>query len=168
MVVIIAVDILLSKCWIAYINPDPSVSIYLIGVLPFIFIVNLIISGAMYIMKKKYAVYFLINSFVSVIIMYLLFGWATEQNVKKTMEIWNVSINDIKYEIIRNKQDNTFYTSIDLGNGAFRGIEKDQGIVYLRSDTLFFQTIDSIQYFIHDNFIFNFKGTKKEEIKKKL
>jgi len=33
---------------------------------------------------------------------------------------------------------------------------------------LFFLTVDSRHYFIHDGFIFNFKGTKKERIKKVL
>lgn len=100
--------------------------------------------------------------------MYLLFGWAIERNLKRTMEKWNVFSKDAKYEIVRYKKDNTFYISVDFGDGAFKGMEKDRGVVYLRNDTLFFSTVDSSHYFIHDGFIFNFKGTKKERIKKVL
>jgi len=84
------------------------------------------------------------------------------------MEIWNVFSKGEKYEIVRYKKDNTFYISVDFGDGVFQGMEKERGVVHLRNDTLFFLTVDSRHYFIHDGFIFNFKGTKKERIKKVL
>jgi hypothetical protein len=166
--VIIAIDVLLCVCWIFYINPDPSISIYLALVLPSLFLANIIVAGIMYKVNKKYTLHFIINSFVSVLLMYFLFGWAIERNLKRTMEKWNVFSKGVKYEIVRYKKNNTFYLSVDLGNDAFQGMEKDRGFVYLRNDTLFFSTVDSNHYFIHDGFIFNFKGTKKERVKKVL
>lgn len=166
--IIIITDLFLFELWVFYINPSPSVSIYLAFALPFLFLANIVIAGIMYTVRKEYALCFVINSFVSVLLMYLLFGWATERNLKRTMEKWTVSVNDKKYEIVRYKQDDTFYILVDFGDGALQGMGKDRGVVHLKNDTLFFLTVDGMQYFIHDGFIFNFKGTKKERARKML
>lgn len=163
---IIIVELILFQCLLMYIKPNPSLGIYLVIILPILFLVNWIIAGILYKINKKYYKCFVYNSFLSVLLMYLLFSFATFQNIEKYMQTWNVTIKEIEYEIIWYKEDNTFRVSINLGDGFYEGLDMGEGKVHLKNDTIFFIRTDSTYFFIHDNCIYNFMETKKHNLNK--
>lgn len=161
---IIIVELLLFQCFLMYIKPEPSLGIYLVIILPILFFVNWIIAGVMYLIYNEHYKCFIYNSFLSVLLMYLLFSFATYQNIKKHMQTWSVTINKTEYEIIWYKEDNTFRVSINLGDGFYRGLDMGEGKVNLKNDTIFFIRADSTCFSIHNDCIYDFMETKKHNL----
>lgn len=161
---IIIVELILFQCLLMYIKPNPSLSIYLVIILPTLFLINWIIAGILHKINIKYYKYFIYNSFLSVLLMYLLFTFATFQNIEKHMQKWNVTINEVEYEIIWHKKDNTFCVSINLGDGFYKGLDTGEGKVYLKNDTIFFMKTDSSYFYIYDDCIYSFKEIKKHRL----
>ena len=71
--ILLIVDIIIISSAILYYQPDNSISIALLFIIPKIFLANLIIAGILYFIKKYYAIFFIINAFLSPCLLYFLF-----------------------------------------------------------------------------------------------
>ncbi len=58
---LILLDFIVIWLWVKHIDPDPSVSIYSIVLVPTAFIFNLLMAGIAYFINKKYVKIFLMN-----------------------------------------------------------------------------------------------------------
>ena len=100
-------------------DPDASVSIGIILLVPFVFVLNLIIAGVLFFAKKKeYSRVFLINSVISSIIMFYLFGEGVDRHQNKRLEQWTFQKADTTFSVIRWKETKEFSMSYSLNPGS--------------------------------------------------
>ena len=121
----------------------------------------------MYFVKKYYTKFFIFNAFLSSIILYVFFTVYTKINIRKDNKWWKFEINNIDYQIHYMpffELDNNYSVSIVLGKGFFQGC--DRGTVKEKNDTLYFFSVDSTQYYIYKDYLYNYKGNDKIRVKR--
>jgi hypothetical protein len=165
---ILIVDILCVGCWTLYIKPESSESIALIFLIPIVFMANFIIAAVIYFIKKYYTPFFIINAFISSVMMFLFFGWYIEIDKKINTESWEFFIDNTKYDISywSQNRDSTYRITYSYEPGMSFGDSNGRGIVHIKKDTIYFYAVDSTQYYIYNNYLYNFKNTDKVKIKK--
>lgn len=113
------IDFGLIWLWVYQMDPDPSVSIGIILLVPFVFVLNLIIAGVLYYAKKKeYSSIFLINSVTASIIIFYLFGKGIDRHQNKRLEQWTFQKADTTFSLIRWKETNEFSMTYSLNPGS--------------------------------------------------
>ena len=149
-----------------YFQPSPDMTIALIYFIPLVFFANLIIAGIMFFINKYYIRFFLLNAFLSSVILFLGFNWFVEINLKKNLESWDFRINNIDHCIDFRPldEDNIYHVNVSCGKGCSVGY--DWGIVKEQNDTVYFFSIDSTQYYIYKDYLYNFKNIEKIKVKK--
>jgi hypothetical protein len=165
MLIIIIIDILIIYYWILYINPDSSLGIVAVFQIGIVFLVNIIIAIIIYFVKKYYTLFFIANAFISTIIVSFLFYLITERNMKTPEDNWIFYINNkeynINYKFIR-KRALYFITTRD----SMKLLNNDSGVVYIRNDTVYFMSVDSCQYYIYGDTLYNFENIEKIKVEK--
>ena len=163
---IIICDIITAVSWVWHYKPsEASQTMYLIlFMIPIIFSANLIIAGIVYFIKKYYTPFFIFNSFLSSIILYLFFTLYTEIEIRKEYEEWGFKIDKVYYYISHTLEDNNYRTLVSCGKGCFYGY--DRGTVKKQNDTIYFFSVDSAQYYIYKNYLYNFKNIEKIKVKR--
>ena len=71
--ILLAIDIIMIGCWTLYSQPDESMTIILLFIIPMVFLANLMIAGIFYFIKIYYTPFFVINAFLSSFLVYLFF-----------------------------------------------------------------------------------------------
>ena len=123
-------------------DPEPSVSIAIIYLVPFVFVINLIIAGILFLMKKKeYLRLFIENSIIVYIIMFYLFGEGIDRHQNSQLESWEFQKADSTFSVIRWKKTDEFSMSYSLNPGSSWGFldgtcKKENGNWILQTDTL--------------------------------
>jgi len=91
------------------INPDPSGTIGIIILVPLVFIVNIIIAGILFILKRKeYGKLFLINSIIASILTCHLFLKGIDRHLNNELESWEFVKSGKTYSLNRWKNTNEF------------------------------------------------------------
>ena len=98
--ILLIVDIIIISSAILYYQPDNSISIALLFIISKIFLANLIIAGILYFIKKYYAIFFIINAFLSPCLLYFLFVQYIEISYRNSIDSWEFFIDNIKYTIL--------------------------------------------------------------------
>jgi hypothetical protein len=162
----IIIDILVIAAWVLYFKPSDDKTIVLVFIIPFVFLVNLVIGCIVYFIKKYYTPFFLINAFISSIMIFLFFTWYIKIDNIKNYESWEFLINNTNYEIsfYIPTEDNS-YSLVILCNGWSRAY--DRGIYHVKNDTVFFLSTDSCKYYIYGDTLYDFENIKKITVKKK-
>jgi hypothetical protein len=159
---LIAVDFIVIWILVYQMNPDPSVSIGILLIVPFVFVVNLVIAGILFWLKKKeYSRLFLINSIIASIIMYYIFDKGIDRYQNNRLESWEFNISDTTFSLIRWKEVNEFSMSYSMNPGSSFGFL--DGKCELISNDWILKT-DSIQMKIQGDFLIGFR-TKLDTIK---
>jgi len=83
------IDFAIIWLWVKQINPDPSVSIGILILVPLVVILNLIIALILYFMKREFVALFIVNSIISGILMFYLFGKGIDRYQNNRLESWN-------------------------------------------------------------------------------
>ncbi|WP_243345949.1 hypothetical protein [Parabacteroides sp. FAFU027] len=136
------IDFGLIWLWVYRMDPDPSVSIEIILLVPFVFVLNLIIAGVLLFAKKKeYSSVFLVNSVLSSIIMFYLFGRGIDRHQNKQLEEWTFQKADTTFSLIRLKETNEFSLTYSLNPGSSCGFldghyENENGNWILKADSM--------------------------------
>lgn len=135
------IDFGLIWLWVYQMDPDPSVSIGIILLVPFVFVVNLVIAGILFLVKKReYSKVFLVNSIIASIIMFYLFGKGIDRYQNKRLESWTFQKADTTFSLIRWKETNEFSMSYSLNPGSSWGFldgrcEYENGKWVLKTDS---------------------------------
>ena len=166
--IILIIDIIIIGSWILYIRPESSGSLVLIYAIPFLFLVNLVIAVIIFFIKKYYTPFFILNAFLSSIMLFCFFVLYTKIDIKKDYTSWNFRIDNINYEISYSSfhDANNYWAGIVHGDGFYQGY--DMGKVKKQNDTIYFFSKDSSErYYIYKDYLYNFKGIDKIRIQRK-
>jgi len=146
---LLIIDFIIIWFWIYKMNPDPSISIGIFIFIPFLFILNLIIGGIFYFVKKKeYFKLFLLNGILSSIIFFYLFGKGIDRYQNNRLESWNFKKADSTFTLIRWKKTNEFSMTYSLNPDSSWGFLEGKcvgkyGEWYLTSDSLKMKIINN-------------------------
>ena len=97
--ILLIIDIIMVGCWTLYTQPDSSLSIILLFIIPIVFLANLVIAGIFYFIKMYYTPFLVINAFLSSFLVYLFFVQYIEINRRTNMDSWEFFIDGVKYTI---------------------------------------------------------------------
>jgi len=164
--IIIIIDFIVPYCWIFCFNANSFFGTIFdyYDILPLSFFLNLIIAFVLYLLKKHYVRFFIINAFVSFIIMWFLFAWKNKENA--CYEYYSFSIEGKIYEISKHKVDGEFSIMVENKLLANSWNLKGWGTTKVKNDTIHFLSIDSCQYYIYGDTLYNFEGIDKIKVKK--
>ncbi|MFV8360062.1 hypothetical protein [Flavobacterium sp. LS1P3] len=102
-------------------KPDPSVSIALVLIIPFLFILNIIVATVLYFFKKEIAKLFFVNSIISPIIFYALWSlWFLDYQERNNKEYY-FKIENKNFEISLSKTSDYFLISDSENIGRVYG-----------------------------------------------
>ncbi|MDR2841076.1 MAG: hypothetical protein LBV75_07430 [Paludibacter sp.] len=167
--IIILIDIVIIGCWTCYIKPSEDMAIVLIFYIPIIFVINIIIAVVIYFIKKYYTAFFILNAVISSVMMFWFFGWYITIDRKIHRESWEFFIDNAKYYIDYGAKDidSTYSITYSYEVGTSQSCPNGRGIVCVNKDTVYFYAVDSAQYYIYDNYLYNFKNIDKIKVKKR-
>lgn len=161
--ILILVDFIIIWFWVKAMNPDQSVTIYLIFLIPTIIAVNLMIAVILFILKKNhYSTFFLINSILSSIIMYFVFIYGMERNYNERYTDWKFNKSDTLFYITQNKKDTLIDISFKLNDPHTSYFILSENYNSTKDGIAFHN--DSINCQIIDNKLIGFRN-KKDTIK---
>lgn len=137
-------------------DPDPSVSIGIMLFVPFVFVLNLIVAGVLYLIKKReYVQTFILNSIAASVIMFYLFGEGIDRHQRERLESWEFMKADTTYQVIRWKKENAFSMSYSTDPGSstefLHGKAEAKNGFYLL-------TTDSTKFLIKGNYLIGFRA----------
>ena len=150
------IDFIAIWFWVKQIDPDPSMAIGIMIVIPTVIIINLAIALLLYFIKKEYSKLFLINALISAIVMNFLFMKGIDRTVDRNLEMWEFNIKDTVFMITRWKLHNTFEITESTNSGSSTSILDGKTI---KRDTDYYLTTDSTQYKIKNGYLFGFRST---------
>jgi hypothetical protein len=138
------------------INPEPSVTIGIIILIPLVFIVNIIIAGILFLFKRKdYSKLFLINSIIASILMYYLFMKEIDRNLNNELESWEFVKSGKTYSLNRWKNTNEFDITYSTGPNSSTGFLNGK-CKQINHDWIL--TADSYRMQIHENKLIGFRN----------
>lgn len=161
---LITFDFILIWIWVYQMNPDSSVSIGILLLVPFVFVINVVIAGILFWLKKKeYSRLFLINTIFASIIMHYLFGKGIDRYQNNRLESWEFNIADTTFSLTRWKNIDEFSMTYSTRPGSSWGFLNGKCKLVSNEWIL---GVDSFQMKIHDDCLIGFR-TKTDTIKMK-
>ncbi len=148
------IDFIIIWFWVKEIDPEPSVSIALVIVVPTVILINLAIALVLYFTKREYSKVFIINSFISAIIMYFLFLNGIERHQSLRYESWKFSQKDTIFSIIHSKLDSTFSMAESTNKGSSTEFLEGK---FRKKESEYYLTTDSTKYIIRNGYLFGFR-----------
>jgi membrane protein YdbS with pleckstrin-like domain len=148
-------DFIIIWLYVRQEDPDASVSIGILLVVPLAIIINLIIAAILFVVKRRYAKTFLINSLISAAIMYYLFVAGINRHQRLRYEGWNFKIKDTTFNILHSKLDSTFSITYSLSPGSSWSFMDGR---FITKNNSYLLTTDSTTFFIRNNFLSGFRG----------
>ena len=160
---LILIDFTVISIWVANeeLPPDSAMGIYI--VVPFVFLINLIVAGILYLFKKRYSYIFLINAILSSIIMYNLFVYGMQRTMDSMYDSWEFSKNDTLFLIDKANKFNEFSMSYMTEPGS--STQYISGSTKSKGDTLLLLT-GSTRMYIVNGMLYNLRGIKSPIILK--
>ena len=151
------IDFILIWFWVRQMDPDPSVSIGLLVLVPTVFVINIIFAILFVFIKKQYSRLFLINAVISSFLMYFLFIKGIDRHQNRIYEIWKFNLKDTTFKITLSKLDTTFNVAYSTNPGSSTGFINGQ---YNIKANEYFLTSGSTKLTIKNEFLFGFRNTK--------
>jgi hypothetical protein len=111
-------DYLLIRFWILRIDPDPSVSIGILLLVPAVFLLNIFIAIVFTFIKKQYAGLFYINTIIASILFYYIFINGINRHQHAHYETWQFNLHDTAFNITLSKRDTTFSISCSTNTSS--------------------------------------------------
>ena len=135
------IDYIIIWIWVRQIDPDPSISIGILVLVPLVVGLNLIIASFLFFTKKQNARLFVINSIISTVLMFYIFGNGIDRHQRQRYESWIFKLNEKTYEITHSKLDTTFYITYSTNPGSSSGFLDGKFIdnkneIFLQADTI--------------------------------
>jgi hypothetical protein len=155
LIVLTGLDYIIIRLWILRIDPDPSVSIGLLFLVPAVFILNIIIAIVLVFIKKQYSGLFFMNSFIASVLFYFLFTDGISRHQNKRYESWKFNLRDTAFDITLSKLDTTF--SISYRTSPSSSIEFMDGR-YIVNPNGYVLTTGVLRMTIKNEIFFGFRG----------
>jgi hypothetical protein len=149
-------DYFIIEFWVHTQDPDPSSSLVLILLVPFVIVLNLAIAGVLAFIKKGYAV-FILNAIVSAFIMKVLFDEGISQHQNRLYESWAFIKADTTFQVTRLKESHEFSLAYSTIPGS--SMEFLDGEYVFDKGSLILMT-DSTKYTIRNGYIVGFRNPK--------
>ena len=108
-------EVILLGFWTYQMEPDPSVSLGIIIIVPFLFVLNLIIGILLTLFKSKWSTIFFINSIVCPLMFLGIWNLWFMNWSERNYEEYSFGIDNRKFEVSLSKTSNYFSIS-DLTN----------------------------------------------------
>ena len=148
-------DLIIIGAFVINGDPDPSVSIGMIILVPIAAIINFIFAWLAYNTRRNYTNAFLINAIISSILMYYLFSWGIERHQKMRYESWNFNISDTVFEITHSKFNNLFSITYSTNPGSSWSLIDGR---FIKKQDSYVLTTDSTQFIIRNNYLYGFRA----------
>lgn len=155
LVLLTIIDFIIIWFWLKENEPDPSSSLGILLLIPFVIFINLIIALVLYFIKRQYTKAFVINSFISAVLMYFLFINAINRHQQKIVESWKFNIKDTVFTINHWKVDNTFSISESTDPGSSTGFLDGK---FITRGNEHYLTTDSTKYYIKKGYFYGFRN----------
>lgn len=178
-ILLIIIDIIIIKCWILYrTRPIPHEALYVVFISFYCFLANIFAYLLMIFIKKQFAMFFILNAFIFVFILWFIQSSINRSYMKSVFDTWEFYIGEDKYNIgystfksldsiyFHADFDSIYDITIQKYNGEW-GYKNGRGTVQVKNDTVYFLSIDSCQYYIYGDTLYNFEGIDKIKVKKK-
>lgn len=121
---LLILEIILLGFWTYQMEPDPSVSIGIIIIVPFLFVLNIIIGILFYLFKSKLSNIFFINSIVCPLIFFGIWNLWFMSYHDRISERFDFVIGEKDYEVSLSKKTDCFSISdmTNKPNGSTAGL----------------------------------------------
>ena len=154
-ILLTVVDFVVIWFWFIQMNPDPSVSIGILLLVPFVVVFNLFIALTLYFTKRELASLFLLNSVISGLLMFYLFGKGIDRYQNERLESWRFNIMDTAFVITHWKLDHTFSISESTNSGSSTSFLEGK---FHENEGEYFLTTDSTKYKIRNEYLYGFRN----------
>jgi hypothetical protein len=151
------IDILIIWIWATNSDLGPGSAMIIYIVVPFAFILNIIIGVILFFTKKIYSSMFFINCIVAPVITYWLFTSEMSNQHKEHLDHWSFNLQDTTFRITKWNKYNEFSMSYSEMPGSSTSFL--DGIYVQKKDTLLLIT-DSIKMYIQHDKLYNFRKSK--------
>ncbi|MFB9080255.1 hypothetical protein ACFFLS_11800 [Flavobacterium procerum] len=148
-------DFIVIWFWVKENAPDSNVSIAIILVVPAVIIINLVVAFVLYFIIKEYSKIFVINSFISAVLMYFLFTNGIDRHQKKIAESWKFNIKDTVFVITHWKLENTFSISESTNPGSSTSFLDGK---FSKKGNGYYLTTDSKKYHMRNEYLHGFRS----------
>lgn len=138
-------------------NPDPSISIGILILVPFVVILNLIIALILYFTKKEFVSLFLLNSIIAGILMFYLFGKGIDRYQNERLESWKFKLQNTTYVITHWKLENTFSMSESNNPGSSTGFLNGK---FITNGNEHYLTTDTTEFIIKNGYLYKFRSER--------
>lgn len=155
--VLVLLDILIIWIWVKNENLGPGSAMVIYLVVPFVFVVNVIIGALLFFIKKEYSTMFFVNSIIASIVTNWLFTAELSNQSRSAYDSWAFNLEDTTFHI--NKLNDHDEFGISYSNDGGSSIEFMRGKYRQNKDTLMLK-VDSGNMYIHENKLYNFRHSK--------
>lgn len=149
------IDFVIIWLWVKQMNPDPSISIGTVILVPFVVILNLIIALILYFMKREFVSLFLVNSIIAGILMFYLFGKGIDKYQDERLESWNFKLQNTTYDITHWKLENTFSMSESNNPGSSTVFLCGK---FIKKGNEYYLTTDTTEFIIKKGYLYKFRN----------
>lgn len=121
---ILIIEIILLGYWTYQMEPDPSVSLGIIIIVPFLFVLNIIIGVVLFLFKSKLSNLFFINSIICPLLFFGIWNLWFLNYHDRISERFNFVVGEKNYEISLSKKSDYFSISniTNQTNGSTTGL----------------------------------------------
>jgi hypothetical protein len=154
---LLLLDILIIWIWAKNEDLGPGSAMVIYLVVPFVFIINVIIGGLLFFIKRAYTTMFFVNSIVASIVTNWLFTVELSNQSRSAYDSWAFNLKDTTFTI--NKSNNYDEFGISYSNDGESSTEFMSGKYKQNKDTLMLK-VDSGNMYIHGNKLYNFRNSR--------
>ncbi|RYF26322.1 MAG: hypothetical protein EOO42_01775 [Flavobacteriales bacterium] len=154
-ILLTVIDFVLIWLWVKQMNPDPSISIGIIILVPFVVILNLVIALILYFTKREFTSLFLVNSIIAGILMFYLFGKGIDRYQNERLESWKFKLQNTTYVITHWKLENAFSMSESNNLGSSTGF-LDGKLIKKKNE--YCLTTDTTEFVIKNGYLYKFRN----------
>jgi hypothetical protein len=156
LILLAIIDFVIIWFWVKQMNPDPSVSIEILLLVPFVVVLNLIIALILYFTKKKFALLFVINSVIAGIFMSYLFHKGIDRYQNERLESWKFKSQDTNYVITNWNHEHTFSISESINQGSSASFLDGK---FTKKGNEYYLTTDTTEFIIKNEYLYKFRTT---------
>lgn len=158
-------DYLLIWFWVKKMNPEPSISIAIIYLVPFVFAINIVIGIILLLFKNNNSKLFLVNSIIASILMFWIFGNGIRRHQDQRLDSWEFTKKDTIFRIVKWEETKTFDMSYSLTPGSSWGFLTGNWII--KNDTLILRA-EKYNMYIFNDLLINFRNDSSRLIIKRI